>query len=82
MKKVHRNIYKNDYINTILHLLRSSADTSKLSVPSYDKKESDKCFSVCAPILWNSLAVVLRSNQNIIAFKKHLKTYLFKVYFN
>ena len=86
----HKCIYEKsapEYLQKLLHkynptrLLRSSADTSKLSVPSYDKKESEKCFSVCSPILWNSLPVVLRSNQNIITFKKHLKTYLFKVYF-
>ena len=87
----HKCIYEKsapEYLQKLLHkynptrLLRSSADTSKLSVPSYDKKESEKCFSVCAPILWNSLPVVLRSNQNIITFKKHLKTYLFKEYFS
>ena len=41
----------------------------------------DRAFQVAAPKLMNSLPSELRLINNIDTFKRHLKTYLFKVAF-
>ena len=46
------------------------------------KKTGDRAFAVAAPVLWNALPPSLRAIDNITAFKKQLKTHLFrKAYF-
>ena len=42
----------------------------------------DRCFSVCAPRLWNDLPHGLRCVQDFKTFKRTLKTYLFNLAFN
>ena len=42
----------------------------------------DHAFSVAAPILWDALSGYITDCKSIGAFKKHLKTYLFKSDFN
>ena len=38
-------------------------------------------FSVAAPIIWNELPTTLKSCESLASFRKHLKTYLFKIAF-
>jgi len=42
----------------------------------------DRAFSVAGPKLWNSLPAHIKQAENFIAFRKALKTYLFKKAFN
>lgn len=56
--------------------LRSSSQ-SLLSVPRINTNTAHGAFSYCAPTLWNSLPLELRSAQSTPSFKKALKTYLF-----
>ena len=55
-----------------------------LDAPSIRTKVNlgDTAFQVAAPKLWNSLPSELRLINNIDIFKRHLKTYLFKVVFD
>ena len=55
-----------------------------LDAPSIRTKVTlgDRAFQVAAPKLWNSLPSELRLINNIDIFKRHLKTYLFKVAFD
>ena len=55
-----------------------------LDAPSIRTKVTlgDRSFQVAAPKLWNSLPSQLRLINNIDIFKRHLKTYLFKVAFD
>ena len=48
-----------------------------LSVPRVESKAGARAFSSCAPVLWNSLPLSLRSAPSVSTFKKQLKTYLF-----
>ena len=43
---------------------------------SFKKTYGDMAFSVCAPKLWNSLALDLRKSPSLTGFKKGLKTSL------
>ena len=38
-----------------------------------------RAFSVAAPSTWNSLPADIRLCENILTFKRHLKTHLFKL---
>ena len=62
--------------------LRSSEDTTRLHIPSYNNMDGQRSFSICAPKMWHVLPVRLREINNVSMFKKHLKTYLFNEYFN
>ena len=60
-------------------LLRSSSQNF-LAVPrSRSKTYGDNAFSVVAPKLWNQLPPELRGATSVDQFRKHLKTYLFKL---
>ena len=48
-----------------------------LSVPRTKSKIGARAFSSCAPLLWNSLPLPVRSASSVASVKKHLKTYLF-----
>ena len=37
-----------------------------------------RCFQYSAPVVWNSLPTDLRSKQSLTAFRRDLKTYLFR----
>ncbi len=52
-----------------------------LSVPKVKTKTGARAFSSCAPALWNSLPLRLRSAPSVTTFRKHLKTYLFDLAF-
>ena len=59
--------------------LRSS-DSSQLTVPrSKTVRYGDRAFSVAVPKLWNSLPLDVRTCSTVPAFKKALKTHLFKL---
>lgn len=62
--------------------LRSSNDTYKLVVPRTRKTVSDQAFANCAPLLWNSLPLQLRTASSLNSFKSGLKTHLFKQFYN
>ena len=73
------------YLSTLLSVytpnrtLRSSADTHILTVPVINTARfGERSFSYCAARQWNSLPKFLREIQTTPAFKKALKTYLFK----
>jgi hypothetical protein len=59
-------------------VLRSSQQ-NLLQVPRYRLKTfGGRCFSTCAPILWNSLPDDIRSESNLLHFKSKLKTFYFQ----
>ena len=41
-----------------------------------------RTFSYCAPKLWNGLPKSLKESETVTIFKKKLKTFLFRDYFN
>ena len=61
-----------------LRALRSS-DAPMLVVPRVHTKLARRAFSVAAPSTWNSLPADIRLCENILTFKRHLKTHLFKL---
>jgi len=52
-----------------------------LTVPRVKTVTGSRAFSSCAPFLWNSLPLSLRSQTSPACFRKHLKTYLFDLAF-
>ena len=63
--------------------LRSNEDQYCLAVskrPKYKKMEN--AFSFSGPDIWNSLPVNIRSMNNIMNFKKALKTHYFRQAFS
>ena len=51
-----------------------------LAVPRLRSKAyGDRPFSVVGPKLWNQLPPELRGVTSVYQFRKHLKTYLFKL---
>ena len=49
-----------------------------LIIPCYLTCFGERSFAVAGPKLWNSLPLELRNVTDIVAFKKNLKTFLFK----
>ena len=61
-----------------IHHLRSSEDAEMLHEPFLFRVQvGDRSFASCAPRLYNSLPLRIRSITEINAFKKELKTHLF-----
>ena len=57
-----------------------SADQLLLQQPTYKLKSyGSRAFSVCAPKLWNSLPLEIKSSSSVPVFKCNLKTYLFRL---
>jgi len=76
------------YISSMIHLkptvraLRSN-NINLLSVPKVNNaSHGEVSFPRAAPTLWNALPKDIRMCQNITAFKKLLKTHLYKKAFN
>ena len=64
------------------HNLRS-AEKNLLAVPRTQLKTfGDRTFSVASPVLWNTIPLAINNSSTISVFKKRLKTFLFKRYFN
>ena len=62
--------------------LRSS-DLLLLQVPNVmTATYGQRTFSYCAPKLWNSLPKSLKESETVTIFKKKLKTFLFRDYFD
>jgi len=59
----------------ILH----SSDAPLLVVPRIHTELARRVFSVAAPSTCNSLPADIRLFENILTFKRHLKTHLFKL---
>ena len=59
-----------------LALLRCEKDF-RLCIPRSTNKYGQRAFSSVGPTLWNSLPRELRIMDNLCAFKKSLKTFLF-----
>ena len=57
--------------------LRSTADTSRLTVPLVKTKSAACAFRVAAPTVWNNLPQSIRDINSIDKFKAELKTFLF-----
>ena len=76
------------YISGLLEIykptrsLRSSSRNLLLIPRSKLKSFGDRAFSVSAPKLWNDILETIKCNVDLNAFKRNLKTYLFKRYFN
>ena len=60
----------------MLKLVKSSR-TKKLEAQKCNGVMGDRAFSVCGPRLWNALPLHLRTIEDVVDFKKKLKTYLF-----
>ena len=55
------------------------SDAPLLVVPRIDTELTRSAFAVAAPSTWNSLPADIRLCENILTFKRHLKTRLFKL---
>ena len=72
--------YLTDLIHTYtpLRTLRSSTDTTVLSIPRVNTKSfGERSFSASAPLVWNSLPANLRLSSSSDSFRNGLKTHLF-----
>ena len=58
------------------HSLRSSTQ-HLLSVPFCNTVLGKRCFSIAAPLVWNSLPLDLRTANSLPAFKNNFRTFLF-----
>ena len=70
----------NRYVPT--RTLRSQNEFLLSRVDFKLKKYGGRSFSHTSPVLWNSLPLTLRSCTSFHAFKKQLKTHLFRIAFN
>ena len=50
-----------------------------LQVPKYNNRYGKQSFVYASAVAWNELPVELRSIQNLLAFRKQLKTHLFNI---
>jgi len=55
-----------------------SADSGQYDVPRVSTLAGPRAFSVAGPLAWNQLPASLHNMNCIAAFKRHLKTILFK----
>ena len=64
--------------------LRSSQNGTLLTRCTIKTKKTmgDRAFAVAAPVLWNKLPIYIRQSASVNIFKKLLKTYLFKLYYD
>ena len=75
--------YINDSLETYkpTRSLRSSSRNLLMIPRSRLKSYGDRAFSVAAPKLWNDITETIKCSVDLNAFKRNLKTYLFKRYF-
>ena len=79
-------IHQPAYLASVLHFSniprQHRASTSQqLSIHKTKLNLGKRAFSVAAPIVWNELPTTLKSCESLASFRKHLKTYLFKIAF-
>ena len=70
------------YLNSVLTPARNSRElrstsSNPLYIPRVKTKAGTRAFSVAAPTMWNSLPVSVKSEGNIVSYRRRLKTYLF-----
>ena len=77
------------YVSDLLHetykparSLRSSTRNLLVIPRSKLKSYGDRAFSVSAPKLWNDIPEIIKCSGDLNTFKRNLKTYFFKCYFN
>ena len=58
---------------------RATGAAPMLVVPRIHTELARRTFSVAAPSTWNSLPAEIRLCENILTFKRHLKTHRFKL---
>ena len=63
-----------------LRSLRSAPKLLPNSLSFYLRTYGYKSFSVCAPRLWDSLRVYIKSSSSVDILRKRLKTYLFALF--
>ena len=68
--------------SNITRSLRSSSRNLFVIPRSKLKSYGDRAFSVSAPKLWIDIPEIIKCSADLNAFKRYLKTYLFKRYFN
>ena len=73
-------IHQPPYLANIPRQLISSS-SQQLSIPRTKLNLDKRAFSVATPIVWNELPATLKSCESLASFRKHLKTYLFKIAF-
>ena len=62
--------------------LRSSTRNLLVIPRSQLKSYGNRALSVSAPKLWNDIPEIIKCSVDLNTFKRNLKTYLFKCYFN
>ena len=70
------------YLNSMLTPARNSrqlrsTSSNPLYIPWVKTKAGTRAFSVAAPTVWNSLPASVKSEGNIVSFRRRLKTHLF-----
>ena len=70
------------YLNSMLTPARNSrqlrsTSSNPLYIPRVKTKAGTRTFSGAAPTVWNSLPASVKSESNIVSFRRRLKTYLF-----
>ena len=81
--KVVNNLSPPEYLVSLLQPYtpaRSLRSEQKdlLKVPSVKRKAGERSFHYTAPFMWNSIDLAIRSSATVDAFKRNLKTFLFK----
>ena len=70
--------YLNDLLSTALPSRALRSNKGKLlTMPRTRSKTGGRAFGSCAPILWNTLPLCVRSAPSTFTFRKQLKTFLF-----
>ena len=59
-----------------------SFDDLRLEIPRTRTRYGDRAFSRCGPRIWNSIPRDIRQSENEPAFRRNLKTYLFRKAFS
>ena len=66
-------------LKTSAYRTRSSSDNLLLEMPFTRRKTFyDRSFTCLSAKLWNNLPYSLRSSENVVNFKKNLKTHMFR----
>ena len=77
----YKNIYNCDRFVFPTCTLRSVDQSLLLKGKSCTQTYGDRACVSCAPLLWNTPPVHIRSCDTIDSFKSDIKTYLFREYF-
>ena len=65
--------------NVLVSVFQGSNSQELLNIPrSRTKTYGDRAFSVAGPRQWNELPLDIRTISDVNAFKRNLKTYLFR----